>query len=605
MKKRKNISLYVSPWMIIGTAAILLAILVTMAANNYNREKGYMADILLEKGSALIRSFEAGTRTGMRHMGWSENQVQYLLEELANQADVIYIAVTDPDGRILAHSDPAQIRKQFFSGPDPGTREPAQSAKWRLTTAENNLPAFEVYRFFNPFQAGSSHMPQMGHMSRMGRMGHMRQTAPGRDTAEQRNSWCSPENIERTEQIIFIGFDRTPFIEARRQDLKNTAIISSVLLVLGFAGFTTMLVAQSYRATRRRLQDTSAIADEVVASLPAGLMVLDSEENILMTNPAAESVTGLAAGNIRGRQAGEILPENLYRLVCRVGPENRIMEEELECSFAGGQPVPLSVSCAGIINEEEIFIGRLVIFRDLTEIRALQEAMQRKEKLAAIGGLAAGIAHEIRNPLSSVRGMATYFKNRSTDDPEAKEAAELMVQETNRLNRVISELLEFARPSKINARPADVNEVLDHSIRLVRQDIHDRQLELKIYKGENLPAADLDPDRFVQCLLNLYLNAIQAMDKGGELIVETGRRPENGIFIRVADTGPGIAEKDTRRIFDPYFTTKASGTGLGLAIVHKIVEDHGGKITVKSTPGQGTAFIIYLPASRGQTEQEA
>ena len=599
MIQKKHLSLYFSPWMIISAAVVLLIVVVTLAVSNYNREKHYMSEILLEKGSALIKSFEAGTRTGMRAMGWGENQIQYLLRELADQADVLYIAVTDRNGRILAHSDPSQIGGQFtaefgedFPGPEP-------SANWRLTTAENQLPAFEVYRFFNPF-AGRS-----GHMGQMGRMGHMRQAEPRADNPAQRGPWCAPGNFEKNNQIIFIGFDRTPFIEARRQDLRNTAIISSVLLVLGFAGFISIFAVQNYRSTRRRLQDTSAIADEVVASLPVGLMVMDGSGRIIMQNPAAESITGLAADQVRGMHAGSILPENMAALIFSDESGGRVIEREMACRFGKTEPVPVSVSAARIVNEDGVFVGSLIIFRDLTEIKALQEAMQRKEKLAAVGDLAAGIAHEIRNPLSSVKGMATYFKNKSADDSEARAAAEVMVQETDRLNRVISELLEFARPSRIDARPADINTVLEHSIRLIRQDAENQDVHLKISRGENLPLADIDSDRFIQCLLNLYLNAIQAMENGGELTVESSRWAEGEIVIRVSDTGPGIAEENLGQIFDPYFTTKSTGTGLGLAIVHKIVESHEGRITVKSPPGKGTVFNIVLPASRNPQVKKA
>ncbi|MFW6082333.1 MAG: ATP-binding protein [Desulfosalsimonas sp.] len=597
MMKTKNITHYVSPWMIVGAAAILLAVLVAMAVNNYNREKRYMAQILLEKGSALIKSFEAGTRTGMRAMGWGERQIQHLIEELADQADVLYITVTDTRGRILAHSDPEKIGGHLENGFMAEGSENYQEEKWRLTATEKGIPAFEVYRYFNPYGRGSGRMRQMNPMGRMG----SRRWNPGTNGGE----WCAPGSSSENSQMIFIGFDRSPFIEARQQDFRITAVISSVVVVLGFAGFTTMLVAHRYRTTRRRLQDTSAITDEVVSGLPAGLIVTDSLGNILLANPAAESITGLAAEDIMGRPAREVLPENLSELVDPGEDGARIMEKELECNFSGNQQVPLSVSSARIINEEDVFIGSLVIFRDLTEITALRQEMQRKEKLAAIGGLAAGVAHEIRNPLSSVKGMATYFKNKFTDDPEAREAAEVMVQETERLNRVINELLEFARPSRINARPTDINPVIEHSLKLIRQDAEDQGVKLIIDKADALPAAHIDPDRFVQCLLNLYLNSIQAMEEGGRLTAETGLSADGSILVRVSDTGPGISPDDLNRIFDPYFTTKSSGTGLGLAIVHKIIEDHGGRITVNSTPGIGTVFSIYVSASRQQPHKEA
>lgn len=608
--KTKNISSYISPWIIIGTAAILLAVLAAMAVNNYNREKRYMAQILVEKGSALIKSFEAGTRTGMRAMGWTERQVQYLMEEMADQADVIYITVTDTTGRILAHSDPEKIGGKFENSFDPENPAGYQDAKWRLTVAGDGRPAFEVYSFFNPYASGSGR-GQMGHMGHMQPRGRMRQGGQTDETGKQGGGgWFAPgnytpENYEKNRQLIFIGFDRTPFIEARRQDFRNTAIISSVVLVLGFAGFTTMLVTQRYRTTRRRLQDTSAIADEVVSGLPDGLIVTDSSGMIILANPAAEFISGISRENIRGRPASEVLPENLAKQLASAEHEDRTKEKEIECSFFGKDPVPLSVSSARILNEEKVFIGSLIIFRDLTEIRALHRQMQRKEKLAAVGGLAAGIAHEIRNPLSSVKGMATYFKNRFTDDQDAKQAAQVMVEETDRLNRVINELLEFARPSQINAGPEDINKVLDHSVRLIRQEAEDHGIELKLKKGQTLPLAEIDPDRFVQCLLNLYLNAIQAMGQGGEISAKTGLSEQGEIVVSISDTGGGIPEKDLGKIFDPYFTTKPSGTGLGLAIVHKIVEDHAGRITVNSIPGKGTVFAIYLHTARQkETDKE-
>ncbi|MFW6429103.1 MAG: ATP-binding protein [Desulfosalsimonas sp.] len=603
--KTKNISSYISPWIIIGTAVLLLAVLAAMAVNNYNREKRYMAQILVEKGSALIKSFEACTRTGMMAMGWGERQVQYLMEELADQADVLYITVTDTRGRILAHSDSEKIGQQFENEFDPENPADYQEAKWRLTDTDGGMPAFEVYGFFNPYTSRRGHMGRMGRRGHMGQGGHM-----GRMEEEGGEGWCAPgnydpDNYEKNRQLIFIGFDRTPFIEARHQDFKNTAVISSVVLVLGFAGFTSMLVAQRYRAARRRLQDTSAIADEVVSGLPDGLIVTDSQGVIILANPSAESISGLSEKDIRGRPAREVLPENLAEQLETAEHEARVREKDIECSFAGKDQVPLSISSARIVNEEDVFIGSLVIFRDLTEIRALHQQMQRKEKLAAVGGLAAGIAHEIRNPLSSVKGMATYFKNRFTDDQDAKQAAQVMIQETERLNRVINELLEFARPSQINARAEDINRVLDHSIRLIRQEAEDHGIELKLRKGGDLPLAEIDPDRFVQCLLNLYLNSIQAMEQGGEITAETGISEQGSIFVSIADTGGGIAGEELSRIFDPYFTTKPAGTGLGLAIVHKIVEDHGGQLTVNSTPGKGTVFAIYLqPARQKETKKE-
>lgn len=272
----------------------------------------------------------------------------------------------------------------------------------------------------------------------------------------------------------------------------------------------------------------------------------------------------------------------------------------MECSFGKARHVPLSISASQIRNEDGNYLGNVFILRDLREVRRLQEEVRRKEKLAALGGMAAGIAHEIRNPLSSIKGFAKYFEGQSAEGSEARELAGVMAKEVDRLNRVITELLEFAKPSDLKPRPTDVNALVEHSLRLIRQDAEGRNIRIEFAQDSHLPRVDIDPDRFTQALLNLYLNAIQAMDDGGTLAVRASADGASGIRIEVEDSGKGIPAESLGRIFNPYFTTKPSGTGLGLAIVHKVIEAHGGEIKVKSVPGHGTAFHIFIPQTPGE-----
>jgi two-component system sensor histidine kinase HydH len=266
----------------------------------------------------------------------------------------------------------------------------------------------------------------------------------------------------------------------------------------------------------------------------------------------------------------------------------------MACVFARDKIVPISLSATRIVNEEGQFVGNVLILRDLGELRRLQAEIRRQEKLAALGGLAAGVAHEIRNPLSSIKGLATYFAGKFSDGSQERKLALVMTQETDRLNRVISELLEFARPTDIKPRPTNVNELLRHSMQLIAQDAAANQITLHQHFQNGLCPAHVDPDRLSQCLLNLYLNALQAMQAGGSLTVASETIDDEHVRIQVVDTGSGISAEDVDRIFDPYFTTKAKGTGLGLAIVHKIIEAHGGHIQVESTPGKGTRFGLTL-----------
>jgi two-component system sensor histidine kinase HydH len=249
-------------------------------------------------------------------------------------------------------------------------------------------------------------------------------------------------------------------------------------------------------------------------------------------------------------------------------------------------------------GEKGALLGNVVLFRDLSEIQHLKKEIERSQRLASIGKLAAGVAHEIRNPLSSIKGFATYFKERYHKVPEDQKTAEIMIQEVERLNRVITQLLEFARPMDIHSKPTSFQVLVQDSLKLVEGDLSRKDLKVNILIPSDIPEIMIDPDKFKQVLLNLFLNAVDAMEKDGTLSVEVGRdEAPRGIRITISDTGRGIKEEDLPHIFDPYFTTKSSGTGLGLAIAHKIIESHGGKISVHSRAEMGTHVTISLPAS--------
>jgi two-component system, NtrC family, sensor histidine kinase HydH len=240
--------------------------------------------------------------------------------------------------------------------------------------------------------------------------------------------------------------------------------------------------------------------------------------------------------------------------------------------------------------------------RDLREIRRLQNEVRRQEKLAAMGGLAAGVAHEVRNPLSSIKALATFFAEQFEEGSESNEAAKVMVQEVDRLNRVITELLEFSRPTDLKRQVCEVKELINRSIQLIQQEAANKHIDIKVNLPESLCTAWIDPDRLTQCLLNLYVNAIQAMAGGGTLTVGGTPGEDGDVKIVVSDTGGGIPGDQVDKIFNPYFTTKGKGTGLGLAIVQKIVSDHGGSIAVQSANGQGASFSICIPCHHAQTD---
>jgi two-component system sensor histidine kinase HydH len=565
-----------SPWLIVGSVIILLIIVLTLAIQNINREERYMSRILSEKGAALIRSFEAGARTGMMSsMMWGGNQIQRLLEETARQPDILYLVITDETGKITAHNDRSKIGENINDLSILQRMDP-EEVKWHLTDMENNGRVFEVYRYFRPMTGSGFRSQGYGMMGR----------GANRGIADRNKK-----------TIIFVGLDIAPFEDARKDDIRNTVIISTILVLLGFGGFISLFWAQSYRSAKRSLQDASAFADEVVANLPVGLIATGRDGRIAFFNESAEQITGIDFDEAIGKDPDEILPAGLCGLKQHLNGGNSVLEKEMECGFHERDAVPISVSATSIINEEGHLVGNALIMRDLGEVRKLQEEIRRKEKLAALGGLAAGVAHEIRNPLSSIKGLASYFGSKFSEGSEDREATSVMIREVDRLDRVISELLYYARPSELKVRTTDINEMLEHSVRLVQEDAKSKNIEIQWTSNESLPHAQVDPDRFSQCLLNLYLNAIQAMGQGGVLSVKNYMNDNREIVVEIEDTGKGINQDDLEKIFDPYFTTKPSGTGLGLAIVHKIIEAHSGRVTVASVMGKGTVFRIFIPFS--------
>jgi len=225
----------------------------------------------------------------------------------------------------------------------------------------------------------------------------------------------------------------------------------------------------------------------------------------------------------------------------------------------------------------------------------LQDEMNRKERLVALGHLAAGLAHEIRNPLSSIKGLAKYFAERTPVGGEAYELAQVMAKEADRVNRVVSELLELVKPAHLSLQAVNLNDAIAHSLQLVSQDAQSREIQLRFTAKPTLPPVQADPDRLTQVLLNLYLNAIHAIDRKGVITVEASEAKAGRVKITVTDSGKGIAPEQLEAIFTPYFTTKADGTGLGLAVVQNIIEQHAGTVQAASPARAGAIFTLWLP----------
>ena len=583
--KTKNIKSWmgVPPWVLIGAVAVLLPLFTFLTIANINRQKEKSIQLLLEKGAALIRSFEAGTRTGMMGMHRGGFQLQRLLTETAQQPDIVYLFVADINGTIRAHNDLEKVGQQVEHEADLADIFNAEHIFWREVTRPGGAPVFEVFRKFTPTKRPIGM-----------RRGSMMMDPRFQQPTNRRQHLPTPTDDPNS--VIFVGLDMTAIQEARKSDIRHGIIMGIILLLLGFAGFMLLFFLQSYRATRASLTRIKAFSDNVVENMPIGLVALDNQRRIAAVNNTAESVLQLSLRGVIGEAAEAILPPELCAELKCPQIQTAVIEKEIDCTVGDGKIVPLEIGASLLEDEDKTSLGYVILFKDLTEVRSLRREIERSQRLASVGRLAAGVAHEIRNPLSSIKGFATYFKERYPDNAQDQQTATIMIQEVDRLNRVVSQLLEFARPVNIKAQPTDLNALIADSIKLIENQAGAKGIAVKTPNPIQVAEIMVDPDRLNQVLLNIYLNAIEAMTDGGELKIELSSESEaNGIDITIADTGCGISAEDLSKIFDPYYTTKPSGTGLGLAIAHNIIEAIGGQILVESQPGQGTILKITLP----------
>jgi PAS domain S-box-containing protein len=359
---------------------------------------------------------------------------------------------------------------------------------------------------------------------------------------------------------------------------------------------------------RRKLQETRAIYNVLINELiQEDVIVMASNHRILDINQTLANKLGIQRKDAIGQYCYEILhrenapcsgqshPCPLVKTV-ETGEPYRVTHVHLD---KRDRELFYSISCYPLIDNGEV-VGAIEIARDITRDISIQKGIMQYDKMASIGRLAAGVAHEINNPLTTILTSAMLIQeDTDSEDPNYQEL-QTIADETLRCRKIVGSLLDFARQSKPVKGKHKINEVAAESVVLTRKQaaFNDVAVEEKI--SEDLPLINMDKDQIEQVLINLILNAIEATAPGGTVTVETSCVPEAEIVeLTVSDSGKGIPEEDMDKIFDPFFTTRESGTGLGLAIAHGIVEQHGGTIEVHSKLDRGTRFIIRLPFSQG------
>jgi two-component system sensor histidine kinase AtoS len=280
-----------------------------------------------------------------------------------------------------------------------------------------------------------------------------------------------------------------------------------------------------------------------------------------------------------------------------VEPNKNITKEALESVMVFAQQAGLAIHNAFMYQELKTFSQQMEekIQKTTADLKKTEARLIRSEKLAALGQLAAGIAHEIRNPLTSINILIHSLTENFPSGDSHREDLKVIEEEINRINEILDRFLRFAKPAPPLLERTDVASIFEETLQLIRPRI-EKQLIIILKEFQALPIILMDREQMKQVALNLLLNAVQAMPKGGTLTLR-GRNSEDGQWIRISiqDSGMGIPSEDINKLFDPFFTTKEGGVGLGLSITHRIIDQHHGKIEVESTPGEGTLFTVWLP----------
>jgi two-component system, NtrC family, sensor histidine kinase PilS len=403
-----------------------------------------------------------------------------------------------------------------------------------------------------------------------------------------------------------IGIGDHPAQEMLKASLSQTVqavgLFDIAFFVVGL--LSAQLTARQSRSDVRLIAATQSLAnlralhERIVESIRSGVVTTDLQGRIYTFNLAAEEITRYKEKDVRGKSASIIFGEirqHVHDSLKAAAASETSPRFEADCLTADGLRLRLGFTISPLSSEAGETTGTVITFQDLTEIRVLEETSRRQDRLAAIGRMAASIAHEIRNPLAAMRGSIQMLRSEMPEKSSQTELMEIILRESDRLNRIIGDFLNYARPRSIVHSRVDVGELLSQTFRLLRHSpelLETQFIEEEIADGPLV--AEADAEQLRQVFWNLARNAFQAMPQGGTLRTELARNSHDRVRITFSDTGCGMTPEQVEHLFEPFSST-TGGTGLGLSIVYQIIRDHGGTINVRSREGRGTTITIEIP----------
>ncbi|MFN2341877.1 MAG: nitrogen regulation protein NR(II) [Desulfonatronovibrio sp.] len=531
--------------------------LIVLTWQNLRQQQKHVKDQMEITGQAIIRSVEANLYRGifgnMGHRRLS-NEADFtelardVLEELVARGDVVFIDISSHRGRLFISRD-QDIAEEFTPSQD--MIEQAKANKWSQITDFMDKQVFIL-------GVPSARTQMMG-----------------------RSRYGVPDDITSQEPgVIFIALDMASHLSIyssfKRTIILQTGFTLGAVLLVWFL----LLTFVRKREENAKFIQLKTFHSRLMDNMPDGLLSIDQGQVVVAANPAARDI--LQQGeNLIGRNLYEILPEEVGLNLTQGWTQLNFKAKSLEIMI-----LP--------IRETKEY---LILIRDRTRIRELEKDLEHTRDLATLGKFAAGLAHEIRNPLSSLRGFAQYFQQKFSKEDQAHSYAKTMVMESDRLNRVVTDLLYLARPRPLHLTKVDISEVFAEVKDLLQSDLSENKCRIDFDIAHE--CASVDRDLLKQALINLVLNSLSAIDKEDGQVLLGSALKQDMVEITVQDNGYGMDMEIRNRATEPFFSNKEKGTGLGLAIVYRIVRDHKGKIKIDSQPGQGTKISLLFPLNNG------
>jgi two-component system sensor histidine kinase HydH len=514
-------------------------------------EKSYAAAVRRSKGqgAVVVVASAAYLESFKKEIG-----IGYLIQKIGQQSGVDYIVLQSSEGIVLASR---QVGRMLKIEEDPFLQSALedQAAQSRITSFEDK-DVLEVVKAF--------------------------------------------ESEEIPSGLFRVGLSLEGYRQVAWAFQKQMMLYSAILFFLGLLIIGMVIVNQNYFVLQRSYRDIKTLTGNVLESMHSAVVVVNQEGKIVVLNRLAEDLFGVSRDHAVNRDYSVVFPQDTCLLLPALAEKRTSREVEIRYRTLSGEEKTLIIGTSCLFDENKEFKGAVAVIHDVTELKKYEEEAKRAERLSAMGNLAAGVAHEIRNPLNAISITAQRLGSEfvpKKDLEEYKSFTQLILNEIKRLDDIINQFLSLAKAHELNLAPVDMSGFLNELVDLAQIEADQRGINVN-RSIDRLAEIRVDREELKKALLNIMLNGIQATDSGGTLAIRAHVTDDHKlVVIEIEDSGKGIPPERLSRIFQPYFSTKEKGTGLGLSIAYRIVSDHRGKIEVTSEVGKGTVFTVKLPVT--------